>query len=70
MPAYNWWNEACHGVGRNGRATGELFTLQQGQLQASNTDDLWLSEGFAERDGWLVRDERISWADWLKRQAA
>lgn len=21
MPAYNWWNEACHGVGRNGRAT-------------------------------------------------
>ena len=23
-----------------------------------------------ERDGWLVRDERISWADWLKRQAA
>ena len=55
---------------RNGRATGELFTLQQGQLQASNTDDLWLSEGFAERDGWLVRDERISWADWLKRQAA
>ena len=55
---------------RNGRATGELFTLQQGQLQASKTDNLWLSEGFAERDGWLVRDERISWADWLKRQAA
>jgi beta-glucosidase len=21
IPAYNWWNEACHGVGRNGRAT-------------------------------------------------
>ncbi len=21
MPAYNWWSEACHGVGRNGRAT-------------------------------------------------
>jgi beta-glucosidase len=21
LPAYNWWNEACHGVGRNGRAT-------------------------------------------------
>ena len=21
VPAYNWWNEACHGVGRNGRAT-------------------------------------------------
>lgn len=21
VPAYSWWNEACHGVGRNGRAT-------------------------------------------------
>ncbi len=21
VPAYNWWNEACHGIGRNGRAT-------------------------------------------------
>jgi beta-glucosidase len=21
LPAYCWWNEACHGVGRNGRAT-------------------------------------------------
>ncbi|HEY1848271.1 MAG TPA: glycoside hydrolase family 3 C-terminal domain-containing protein [Opitutaceae bacterium] len=21
VPEYNWWNEACHGVGRNGRAT-------------------------------------------------
>lgn len=21
VPAYNWWNEACHGVGRNGAAT-------------------------------------------------
>ncbi len=21
LPEYNWWSEACHGVGRNGRAT-------------------------------------------------
>ncbi len=21
IPGYNWWNEGCHGVGRNGRAT-------------------------------------------------
>src|SRR4051794_1084755 len=21
IAAYNWWNEGCHGVGRNGRAT-------------------------------------------------
>ena len=55
---------------RNERASGELYTLQQGQLQPASSDQLWLSEGFAERDGWLVRDERISWDDWLKRQRA
>ena len=22
VPEYNWWNEACHGVGRNGRDCG------------------------------------------------
>lgn len=55
---------------RNERASGELYTLQQGQLLRASSDQLWLSEGFAERDGWLVRDERISWDDWLKRQRA
>lgn len=55
---------------RNERASGELYTLQQGQLQPASSDHLWLSEGFAERDGWLVRDERISWDAWLKRQRA
>ncbi|HYQ38989.1 MAG TPA: metal ABC transporter ATPase [Pseudomonas sp.] len=47
---------------------GELFTLQQGELCPVCTDDLWLSEGFAGQDGWLVREERISWDDWLGRQ--
>jgi hypothetical protein len=53
---------------RDGRASGELYTLQQGQLQGASSDNLWLSEAFAERDGWLIRDERISWADWLQQQ--
>lgn len=47
---------------------GELFILQQGELCPASTDDLWLSEGFAGQDGWLVREERIGWADWLGRQ--
>jgi hypothetical protein len=53
---------------RDGRASGELYTLQQGQLERACSDDLWLSEAFAERDGWLIRDERISWDDWLQQQ--
>jgi hypothetical protein len=55
---------------RDGRASGELYTLQQGQLQRASSDNLWLSEAFAERDGWLIRDERISWAQWLQQQRA
>jgi hypothetical protein len=53
---------------RDGRANGELYTLQQGQLDRASSDNLWLSEAFAERDGWLIRDERISWDDWLQQQ--
>jgi hypothetical protein len=53
---------------RDGRANGELYTLQQGQLDRASSDNLWLSEAVAERDGWLIRDERISWDDWLQQQ--
>lgn len=49
----------------NGLPTGELCTLRRGELVAASTRGLWLSEGFAEQDGWLVRDERIRWPDWL-----
>lgn len=49
----------------NGLPTGELCTLRRGELVAASTRGLWLSEGFAEQDGWLVRDERIRWRDWL-----
>lgn len=30
LPAYNWWSEACHGVGRNGRATVFPQVIAQG----------------------------------------
>ena len=48
-----------------GRPTAELLTLQQGQLLPASTRCLWLAESFAPQDGWLVRDERIRWKDWL-----
>ena len=49
----------------NGLPTGELCTLRRGELVAASTRGLWLSVGFAAQDGWLVRDERIRWRDWL-----
>lgn len=51
-----------------GRPTAGLLTLQQGQLAAASTRGLWLAESFAAQDGWLVRDERIRWKDWLTQQ--
>ncbi len=48
-----------------GRPTAELLTLKQGQLLPASTRGLWLAESFAAQDGWLVRDERIRWKDWL-----
>jgi hypothetical protein len=51
-----------------GRPTAELLTLKQGTLAAASTRGLWLAESFAHQDGWLVRDERISWRAWLGQQ--
>jgi len=50
-----------------GRPSGELFSLRRGELVPTATRGLWLSESFAAQDGWLVRDERIRWRDWLAR---
>ena len=50
-----------------GLPSGELFTLRKGQFLPASTRGLWLSESFAEQEGWLVRDERIRWKDWLRR---
>ncbi|WP_394561443.1 metal ABC transporter ATPase [Aquipseudomonas alcaligenes] len=50
-----------------GKPSGELFSLQKGELVAASTRGVWLSESFAAQDGWLVRDERIRWKDWLAR---
>lgn len=52
---------------QDGRPNGELLTLKQGSLKPASTRGIWLSESFAEQDGWLVRDERIRWKDWMAR---
>ena len=55
----------------DGRPTGQLLTLRRGLLLPASSRSRWLSEGFAEQNGWLVADERIAWHDWLRlRQSA
>ncbi|WP_263143337.1 metal ABC transporter ATPase [Pseudomonas sp. RIT-PI-AD] len=53
-----------------GRPTGGLFVLRHGELAPTSTRGLWLSESFAEQEGWVVQDERIRWKDWLARSGA
>lgn len=36
IPAYNWWNEACHGIGRAGRAT--VFPQVMGMAASWNRE--------------------------------
>ncbi|PZP25203.1 metal ABC transporter ATPase [Pseudomonas kuykendallii] len=50
------------------RPTGELLRLKRGVLLPVSTRGLWLAESFASQEGWLVRDERTTWKDWLARQ--
>jgi len=52
----------------DGEPLAELYTLKKGHLYAASTRGLYLAESFARQDGWLVRDERIRWKDWLKQQ--
>lgn len=49
-----------------GRPTAALFTLRKGQPAPASTRGICLSESFAGQEGWVVRDERISWRDWIK----
>lgn len=49
-----------------GRPTAALFTLRKGQPVPASTRGLWLSESFAAQDDWVMREERISWRDWIR----
>lgn len=44
--------------------TDELYILQHGDLQPVDTSGVWLAESFAPQQGWVVREDRISWQDW------
>lgn len=54
---------------QQGRPTAALFTLRKGQPVPASTRGICLSESFAGQDEWVVRDERISWRDWIKTSA-
>ncbi|CAN1595536.1 metal ABC transporter ATPase [Pseudomonas sp. B21-028] len=53
---------------RDGQPTGELYTLKRDQLVPAGTRGLHLAESFATQDGWVVREERIRWKDWIANQ--
>jgi len=52
----------------NGLPKPELYTLKRDKLQPASTRGLYLAESFAPQDGWVVKDERIRWKDWLVQQ--
>ena len=52
----------------NGLPKPELYTLKRDKLQPASTRGLYLAESFAPQEGWVVRDERIRWKDWLRQQ--
>ncbi|MEO8646641.1 MAG: metal ABC transporter ATPase, partial [Pseudomonas sp.] len=46
----------------------ELYTLKRDQLLPASTRGLYLAESFAAQEGWVVREERIRWKDWVAQQ--
>jgi hypothetical protein len=46
----------------------ELYTLKRDNLVPASTRGLHLAESFAVQDGWVVREERIRWKDWIAQQ--
>ena len=52
----------------DGQPTGELYTLKRDQLIPAGTRGLHLAESFAIQEGWVVREERIRWKDWIANQ--
>lgn len=53
---------------QDGHPMAELYTLKKDQLYPASTRGLYLAESFAQQEGWLVRDERIRWKDWVRQQ--
>jgi hypothetical protein len=53
---------------KDGVPLPELYTLKRDKLLAASTRGLYLAESFAIQEGWVVRDERIRWKDWIEQQ--
>jgi len=52
----------------DGRPTTELYTLKKDELVPASTRGLYLAESFAQQEGWVVREERIRWREWVRQQ--
>ncbi len=52
---------------RDGKATGELFSLIRGELQLRRPQNPWLSEAMAAQNGWVVAAPRCGWSEGLQR---
>lgn len=53
---------------KNGAPLAELYTLRKGKLIPAPTRGLYLAEHFGRQEGWVVREERVRWREWLSRQ--
>jgi hypothetical protein len=53
---------------KDGAPVAELYTLKRDKLVPASTRGLYLAESFATQQGWVVREERIRWKDWLVQQ--
>ena len=49
----------------DGSATGQLFTLEKGQLIEQQPQQLSLSEAFAPQTGWIVSESNCPWPEGL-----
>ncbi|MEG1040263.1 metal ABC transporter ATPase [Pseudomonas sp. NUPR-001] len=52
----------------DGHPRAELYTLKKDRLVPASTRGLYLAESFARQEGWVVRDERVRWKDWVSQQ--
>lgn len=52
----------------DGKPVPKLYTLKRDKLIPASTRGVFLAESFAAQEGWVVRDERIRWKDWVKQQ--
>ncbi|MGY4531577.1 hypothetical protein ACVW0Y_000687 [Pseudomonas sp. TE3786] len=53
---------------QQGKPCADLLTLKHGALVPASTRGIFLAESFAPQQGWVVKEERIRWKDWVAQQ--